>query len=161
MSIKTSDVEFKLRIRQQIEDPIMRKAVANAQERIGANRQKMVDELGHWEDWRDRASQIRDHVLSNLDAYLYQLSEKVTENGGHVYFATRYILQVAQSKNAQKVVKSKSMVTEEIGVNHVLQDAGIQVIETDLGEYILQLDQDPPSHVVVPAIHKDRYQIRR
>lgn len=99
----------------------------------------MVDELGHWEDWRDRASQIRDHVLSNLDAYLYQLSEKVTENGGHVYFAktkedaTRYILQVAQSKNAQKVVKSKSMVTEEIGVNHVLQDAGIQVIETDLG----------------------------
>ena len=79
MSIKTSDVEFKLRIRQQIEDPIMRKAVANAQERIGANRQKMVDELGHWEDWRDRASQIRDHVLSNLDAYLYQLSEKVTE----------------------------------------------------------------------------------
>ena len=76
MSIKTSDVEFKLRIRQQIEDPIMRKAVANAQERIGANRQKMVDELGHWEDWRDRASQIRDHVLSNLDAYLYQLSPK-------------------------------------------------------------------------------------
>ncbi len=132
MSIKTSDVEFKLRIRQQIEDPIMRKAVANAQERIGANRQKMVDELGHWEEWRDRASQIRDHVLSNLDAYLYQLSEKVTENGGHVYFAktkedaTRYILQVAQSKNAQKVVKSKSMVTEEIGVNHVLQDAGIR-----------------------------------
>ena len=84
MSIKTSDVEFKLRIRQQIEDPIMRKAVANAQERIGANRQKMVDELGHWEDWRDRASQIRDHVLSNLDAYLYQLSEKVTENGGSI-----------------------------------------------------------------------------
>lgn len=58
-------------------------------------------------------------------------------------------------------MKSKSMVTEEIGVNHVLQDAGIQVIETDLGEYILQLDQDPPSHVVVPAIHKDRHQIRR
>lgn len=145
MSIKTSNTDFKTRIRQQIEDPIMRKAVANAQQRIGANRQKMVDELGHWEEWRDRAAQIRDHVLSNLDAYLYQLSEKVTQNGGHVYFAktkedaTRYILQVAQRKNARKVVKSKSMVTEEIGVNHVLQDAGIQVIETDLGEYILQL----------------------
>ena len=130
MSIKTSNTDFKTRIRQQIEDPIMRKAVANAQQRIGANRQKMVDELGHWEEWRDRAAQIRDHVLSNLDAYLYQLSEKVTQNGGHVYFArtkedaTRYILQVAQRKNARKVVKSKSMVTEEIGVNHVLQDAG-------------------------------------
>lgn len=76
MSIKTSNTDFKTRIRQQIEDPIMRKAVANAQQRIGANRQKMVDELGHWEEWRDRAAQIRDHVLSNLDAYLYQLSRK-------------------------------------------------------------------------------------
>lgn len=66
MSIKTSNTDFKTRIRQQIEDPIMRKAVANAQQRIGANRQKMVDELGHWEEWRDRAAQIRDHVLSNL-----------------------------------------------------------------------------------------------
>lgn len=108
MSIKTSDVEFKTRIRQQIDDPIMRKAVANAQGRIGANRQKMVDELGHWEEWRDRASQIRDHVLSNLDAYLYQLSEKVTENGGQVFFAqtkeeaTRYILQVAKAKTRRR-----------------------------------------------------------
>lgn len=167
MFLKTSQVEFKARIRQQIDDPIMRKAVANAQERIGGNRQKMVDELGHWEVWRDHASQVRDHVLQNLDAYLYQLSEKVTENGGHVYFAktkeeaTDYILKVAQAKNAKKVVKSKSMVTEEIGMNPVLEKAGIEVIETDLGEYILQLDQDPPSHVVVPAIHKDRHQIRR
>ncbi|GKW24265.1 iron-sulfur cluster-binding protein [Pectobacterium carotovorum subsp. carotovorum] len=167
MSLKTSNVKFKDRIQTQIHDPIMRKAVANAQERIGANRQKMVDELGHWEAWRDHAAQIREHVLNNLDAYLYQLSEKVTANGGNVYFAktkedaTRYILQVAQAKQAKKVVKAKSMVTEEIGMNHVLQLAGIEVIETDLGEYILQLDQDPPSHVVVPAIHKDRYQIRK
>lgn len=86
MSIKTSNTDFKTRIRQQIEDPIMRKAVANAQQRIGANRQKMVDELGLWEEWRDRAAQIRDHVLSNLDAYLYQL-RKSDANGGHVYFA--------------------------------------------------------------------------
>lgn len=167
MSLKTSEVKFKDRIRVQLDDTVMRKAVANAQARIGANRQKMVDELGHWEAWRERAEQIRDHVLDNLDAYLYQLTEKVTANGGKVYFAktkedaTRYILQVAQAKNAKKVVKAKSMVTEEIGMNHALQDAGIQVVETDLGEYILQLDRDPPSHVVVPAIHKDRTQIRR
>ncbi|UJR54756.1 LutB/LldF family L-lactate oxidation iron-sulfur protein [Dickeya zeae] len=167
MYLKTSDVAFKARIKQQIDDPIMRNAVANAQERIGANRQKMVDELGHWEDWRERASQIREHVLANLDAYLYQLSERVSANGGHVFFAktkedaTDYILRVAQSKQAKKVVKAKSMVTEEIGMNHVLQEAGIQVIETDLGEYILQLDGDPPSHIVVPAIHKDRHQIQR
>lgn len=167
MFLKTSDIDFKTRIRQQIDDPVMRKAIADAQERIGANRQKMVEELGHWEAWRERASQIRNHVLDNLDAYLYQLSEKVTENGGHVFFAatkeeaTQYILQVAQAKRAKKIVKSKSMVTEEIGMNHVLQQAGIEVIETDLAEYILQLDGDAPSHIVVPAIHKDRQQIRR
>ncbi|EPH0092681.1 LutB/LldF family L-lactate oxidation iron-sulfur protein [Pluralibacter gergoviae] len=167
MFLKTSDIDFKTRIRRQIDDPVMRKAIAGAQERIGANRQKMVEELGHWEAWRERASQIRNHVLDNLDAYLYQLSEKVTENGGHVFFAatkeeaTQYILQVAQAKRAKKIVKSKSMVTEEIGMNHVLQQAGIEVIETDLAEYILQLDGDAPSHIVVPAIHKDRQQIRR
>lgn len=167
MYLKTSDVAFKKRIRQQINDPIMRQAVAKAQARIGENRQKMVDELGHWEAWRERAAQIREHVLDNLDAYLYQLSEKVQQNGGHVFFAktkeeaTDYILQVAQAQRARKVVKSKSMVTEEIGMNAALQAAGIEVIETDLGEYILQLDHDAPSHVVVPAIHKDRQQIRR
>ncbi|ULR32584.1 LutB/LldF family L-lactate oxidation iron-sulfur protein [Dickeya fangzhongdai] len=167
MYLKTSNLPFRERIRQQIDDPIMRQAVANAQERIGANRQKMVDELGQWDVWRTRAAQIRAHVLDNLDAYLYQLSEQVTANGGKVFFAatredaTRYILQVTQAKQARKVVKSKSMVTEEIGMNAVLQDAEIEVVETDLGEYILQLDKDAPSHVVVPAIHKDRHQIQR
>ena len=73
----------------------------------------------------------------------------MTENGGHVYFAktaedaTRYICNVAKQKNAKKIVKSKSMVTEEIGMNKTLQNEGIEIIETDLGEYILQLDNDP------------------
>lgn len=166
MYLKTSNTQFKERLRTQIQDPIMRKAVADAQERIGNNRQKMIDELGCWEEWRARAEQIRQHVLNNLDAYLYQLSEKVTQNGGHVFFAktkeeaTNYILKIAKEKNAKKIVKSKSMVTEEIGMNLTLQNAGISVIETDLGEYILQLGNEPPSHVVVPAIHKNRHQIR-
>nr|WP_174674055.1 LutB/LldF family L-lactate oxidation iron-sulfur protein [Pasteurella oralis] len=167
MSIKTSHLQFKPRINEEIHNEIMRKAVVMAQERIGANRQKMVEELGHWEEWRDLAKEIRNHVIENLDAYLYQLSEKVTQNGGHVYFAataeeaTNYIKQVAKAKNAKKIVKSKSMVTEEIGMNHVLEAEGIKVIETDLGEYILQVAEDKPSHIVVPAIHKDRHQIRK
>lgn len=166
MYLKTSKIDFRPRISAEMQDEIMRRNVSMAQERIGANRQKMVEELGNWEQWRDQAEEIRNHVLANLDAYLYQLSEKVTENGGHVFFArtceqaTDYILKVAQSKQAKKIVKSKSMVTEEIGMNHVLQQAGITVVETDLGEYILQLDEDPPSHIVVPAIHKDRHQIQ-
>jgi L-lactate dehydrogenase complex protein LldF len=132
MSLKTSNIDFKPRLEHEMKDTIMRNAVTMAQERIGANRANMVQELGHWEDWRDRAEQIRDHVLANLDAYLYQLSEKVSENGGHVYFAktaeeaTRYICQVAKDKNAKKVVKSKSMVTEEIGMNSALQAEGIE-----------------------------------
>ncbi|HGN2348549.1 TPA: LutB/LldF family L-lactate oxidation iron-sulfur protein [Proteus mirabilis] len=167
MSLKTSSLPFKTLIDRQVHDQIMQKAVANAQETIGRNRQKMVDELGHWEDWRDRAAQIRDHVLANLDAYLYQLSEKIEQHGGHVFFAqtkeeaSQYILNIAKEKKAKKIVKAKSMVTEEIGLNHVLENAGINVIETDLAEFILQQAKDAPSHVVVPAIHKNRAQIRQ
>lgn len=167
MFLKTSNLPFYDRVQQQIDDPVMRHAVANAQDRIGTNRQKMIDELENWPDWRSRAADIRAHVLENLDAYLYQLSEKVSANGGHVFFAdtredaTRYILQIAQQKQARKIVKSKSMVTEEIGMNAALEGAGMEVVETDLGEYILQLAKDAPSHVVVPAIHKDRQQIQR
>ncbi|QOV62143.1 LutB/LldF family L-lactate oxidation iron-sulfur protein [Kosakonia pseudosacchari] len=167
MSLKTSNIPFYDRVQQQIDDPVMRHAVANAQDRIGINRQKMVDELENWPDWRSRAAEIRAHVLDNLDAYLYQLSEKVSANGGHVFFAdtredaTRYILQVAREKQARKIVKSKSMVTEEIGMNAALEAAGMEVVETDLGEYILQLAKDAPSHVVVPAIHRDRHQIQQ
>ena len=167
MSLKTSNLAFKKRVDEQVHNEIMRKAVVKAQETIGANRQKMVDELGHWEEWRDLAKQIRNHVIMNLDAYLYQLSEKVIENGGKVYFAetaeeaTAYIRKVALEKNAKKIVKSKSMVTEEIGMNHVLEAEGIKVVETDLGEYLLQIAGDKPSHIVVPAIHKDRHQIRK
>ncbi|EXI61286.1 amino acid dehydrogenase [Mannheimia granulomatis] len=165
--LQTNTLPFKQRIEQQVNNEIVRKALVKAQETIGANRQRMVDELGNWEEWRDAAKQIRNHVLANLDAYLYQLSEKITQNGGKVFFAetaeeaTDYIKKVAKEKNAKKIVKSKSMVTEEIGMNHVLEAEGIKVVETDLGEYLLQIVGDKPSHIVVPAIHKDRHRIRQ
>ncbi|QLB18302.1 LutB/LldF family L-lactate oxidation iron-sulfur protein [Mannheimia granulomatis] len=165
--LQTNTLPFKQRIEQQVNNEIVRKALVKAQETIGANRQRMVDELGNWEEWRDAAKQIRNHVLANLDAYLYQLSEKVAQNGGKVFFAetaeeaTDYIKKVAKEKNAKKIVKSKSMVTEEIGMNHVLEAEGIKVVETDLGEYLLQIVGDKPSHIVVPAIHKDRHRIRQ
>ncbi|HGO5823989.1 TPA: LutB/LldF family L-lactate oxidation iron-sulfur protein [Mannheimia haemolytica] len=165
--LQTNTLPFKQRVEQQVNNEIVRKALVKAQETIGANRQRMVDELGNWEEWRDDAKAIRNHVLANLDAYLYQLSEKVTQNGGHVFFAetaeeaTDYIKSVAKAKNAKKIVKSKSMVTEEIGMNHVLEAEGIKVVETDLGEYLLQIVGDKPSHIVVPAIHKDRHRIRQ
>src|SRR5690606_41187373 len=111
------------------------------------------EQLGNWEEWRSLAEEIRSHTLENLDYYLHMLSENVAKRGGHVFFAetaeeaTDYIKQVVQSKQAKKIVKSKSMVTEEINLNAVLQAIGCEVVETDLGEYILQLNEDPPSHI--------------
>ncbi|MDO6541272.1 LutB/LldF family L-lactate oxidation iron-sulfur protein [Photobacterium sanguinicancri] len=167
MSMKTSNVKFKDRIKVQMKDDFMRKSVANAQTRMYANRQKAADKLGNWEEWREMGMDIRNHVLENLDYYLHQLSESVEKNGGQVFFAhtaeeaTSYVESIIQAKNAKKVVKSKSMVTEEINLNHVIERNGCEVVETDLGEYILQVDDcDPPSHIVVPALHKNRYQIR-
>ena len=103
MSLKTSNLAFKKRVETQIENEMMRKAIVKAQETIGANRQRMVDELGNWEEWRDDAKQIRNHVLANLDAYLYQLSEKVTQNGGHVFFAPGSQHQCARAQEQGNV----------------------------------------------------------
>ncbi|WP_318440979.1 LutB/LldF family L-lactate oxidation iron-sulfur protein [Photobacterium leiognathi] len=167
MSMKTSNQKFKDRIHVKMKDESMRAAVANAQERMFKNRAIAAEKLGNWEEWREMGMDIRNHVLENLDYYLQQLSDNVEQNGGHVYFAataedaTNYIEKIIQQKNAKKVVKSKSMVTEEIGMNHVIQRNNCEVIETDLGEYILQVDDcDAPSHIVVPALHKNRTQIR-
>ncbi|WP_305838059.1 LutB/LldF family L-lactate oxidation iron-sulfur protein [Photobacterium leiognathi] len=167
MSMKTSNQKFKDRIHVKMKDESMRAAVANAQERMFKNRAIAAEKLGNWEEWREMGMDIRNHVLENLDYYLQQLSDNVEKNGGHIYFAataedaTNYIEKIIQQKNAKKVVKSKSMVTEEIGMNHVIQRNNCEVIETDLGEYILQVDDcDAPSHIVVPALHKNRTQIR-
>ncbi len=167
MSMKISTTDFKERVDKGIQDSFMRGAVVGAQERMGTRRLDATIELGNWEEWRMHGEEIRKHVLDHLDYYLEQLSENVAKRGGHVFFAqtaeqaNEYIREVIKEKNAKKVVKAKSMVTEEIHLNQCLEDAGCEVIETDLGEYILQVDDhDPPSHIVVPALHKNKEQIR-
>ncbi|USK45889.1 LutB/LldF family L-lactate oxidation iron-sulfur protein [Cytobacillus oceanisediminis] len=167
MAMKIGTNNFKDRVDSGISNSFMRGAVSGAQERLQTRRLDAAAELGNWEEWRSLSEEIRQHVLENLDFYLYQLSENVAKRGGHVYFAetaeeaSAYIREVIEKKNARKVVKSKSMVTEEIHLNASLEEAGCQVIETDLGEYILQVDDhDPPSHIVAPALHKNKEQIR-
>lgn len=166
MSLKISDLNVKQRIAKEISDQVLRKNLVKAQTVIGDNRAKMVEELGHFPEWRELAKEVRNHVIANLDAYLYQLSENVERNGGNVFFAKDaqeardYIRQVCEKRNAKKVVKAKSMVTEEIGLNEVLEKDGIKVLETDLGEFVLQIVGDRPSHIVVPAIHLGRDEIR-
>lgn len=166
MSIKISETPYKERIDQGIDNDFMRQAVPSAQGRFRDGRLTQAEELGNWEDWRQLGSEIRSHTLENIDYYLYQLSEEVEKRGGNVFFAetaeeaNEYIENVVKKKEAKKVVKTKSMVTEEIGLNQTLEQTGAEVVESDLGEWILQLDEDPPSHIVTPALHKNRQQIQ-
>ncbi|WNS75762.1 LutB/LldF family L-lactate oxidation iron-sulfur protein [Bacillus sp. DTU_2020_1000418_1_SI_GHA_SEK_038] len=167
MPMKIGTDDFNNRVDAGIQNAFMRGAVASAQDNLRARKLIAAEELGNWEEWRSHGEEIRQHVLENLDSYLYQLSETVSNRGGHVFFAktadeaNEYIRGVIEKKNAKKVVKSKSMVTEEINLNACLENAGCEVIETDLGEYILQLDDhDPPSHIVGPAMHKNKEQVR-
>lgn len=166
MSIRIGNGSFDSRVQKGIDNDFMLNSVASAQTRFRDGRMNAADELGNWEEWRSLGEEIRTHTLQHLDYYLQQLSDNVSKRGGHVFFAetadeaNRYIQEVVKRKNGKKVVKSKSMVTEEIGLNKALQDIGTEVVETDLGEWILQLDGDAPSHIVTPALHLNRNQIR-
>lgn len=168
MSIKTSDRPLHDRIKTELENKFMRSAIANAQDFLNQKRVDVFEELGNYQQWRDQASAIRIHVLENLDYYLDQFSRNAEKSGARVYFAqtaeeaTSRALEICKAKQASKVVKSKSMVTEEVGLNEVLERAAMEVIETDLGEYLLQIDDhDKPSHIVVPALHKNRDRIQQ
>jgi L-lactate dehydrogenase complex protein LldF len=122
-------------------------------------------ELPDGEALRDRARQIKAHTINHLDAYLVQLEEKVKSLGGHVHWARtgdeacRIILDIAHHNGVRRVVKSKSMATEEIHLNAAFEREGVEAVETDLGEYIVQLADEPPSHILAPAIHKSKADI--
>lgn len=168
MPIKISNNRFKDIVHSNLQDQFMRSSMSGAQDGLRLSRLKIINELGDWEEWRSHGEEIRKHVLENLDYYLNELSENVEKLGGYVYFAetaeeaNRYIEDVARKKKAKKVVKSKSMVTEEIGLNKHLEAIGIEVVETDLAEVILQMDNnDPPSHIITPALHKSKEDIRK
>ena len=116
----------------------------------------------NWSDLQERGRAIKAHTLENLDIYLRMAEENVRKSGGRVFFArdseeaTRYVTELATSRGVRTVVKSKSMVSEEMGLNEKLEAAGIESVETDLGEYIIQLAGEAPFHIIAPAIHKSR-----
>jgi L-lactate dehydrogenase complex protein LldF len=140
-------------------------AVQQATGRFVGNRQARVAELPQWEDLRQAASQIRLHTLENLDFYLEKLSAQVEAAGGKVHWAAdaaearQIALDIANRHGARLAVKSKSMATEEIGLNHAFEQAGIEALETDLGEFIIQLAGTGPSHIIVPAVHLTKEEI--
>lgn len=123
--------------------------------------------LRHYAALRDRAAQIRQHTLDHLPQYLEQFVERATALGATVHFAAdadaacATVCDIAVRRGLKLAVKSKSMTTEEVHLNDALLAAGVRVVETDLGEFIVQIDRDRPSHIITPIIHKDRRQVAR
>ena len=115
-----------------------------------------------WEEMRDRARAIKAHTMDHLDYYLEMVEANVIKAGGRVFFArdaeaaSRYVIDLAHSRGVKIAVKSKSMLSEEMGLNHQLAEEGIEPVETDLGEYIIQLADETPFHIIAPAIHKSK-----
>ncbi len=151
-------------------DSQVRKNVRHATGVIQGKRAKVVEEMGDWQALRESGRQIREHTMRYLDAYLTEFEVNCTRAGGTVHWARdaaeaqQIVVALAKESAARagqrEVIKIKSMTTEEIRLNEALESAGIHPIETDLAELIIQLGKDQPSHIVVPALHKNRQQIR-
>lgn len=144
----------------------MRKNVGHAIDVIQAKRAKLVAEKTDWQELRESASAIRMHVLENLGHYLTQFEERCTANGGVVHWAAnaeearQITLAILREEQANEVIKIKTMTSAEIQLNPFLEENGIKAYETDLAEIILQLGEQEPSHIVVPALHVNRSQVR-
>ena len=148
-----------------LENNVLQGALKRATDTFIERRREAITSVADWEALRQRARQVKEHTINHLDYYLEQLVTKVEAHGGKVFWArtgddvSKYIIDLARARGVKSVVKSKSMATEEIELNHALEAAGVRPVETDLGEYIIQLAHEKPSHIIVPAIHKTRAQI--
>ncbi|MFI1767030.1 LutB/LldF family L-lactate oxidation iron-sulfur protein [Streptomyces sp. NPDC020800] len=152
--------------REAVHNATLRGNLRHATHTIRAKRARAVAELSDWDRLREAGRVIKDHTLRHLDRYLVQLEESVTAAGGTVHWAAdadeanRIVTELVKATGESEVVKVKSMATQEIGLNEALQAEGIRAYETDLAELIVQLGRDRPSHILVPAIHRNRGEIR-
>lgn len=157
---------FPTAARTALSDTQLRHNLSKATTTIRDKRAGAVAELDDWEQLRQSAAAIKDEVLTHLDTYLVRLEDAVTARGGVVHWArnaeeaNRIVLDLVHARQTDEVVKVKSMTTAEIGLNEALEAGGIQAVETDLAELIVQLGNDRPSHLLVPAIHRNRAQIK-
>lgn len=146
-------------------DARLQESLENVYNNFYQNRLSAASATEGWEEQRDRGKAIKDHTIANLDYYLDMLATNVERNGGHVFFAkdaaeaNKYVLDLARKESVRTVIKSKSMVSEEMGLNEALEGEGIETVETDLGEYIIQLAGETPYHLIAPAIHKSKEQV--
>src|SRR5699024_7697287 len=144
----------------------LRKNISHATGTIRQKRQQAVDELPDWEELREAGRALKTQTMLHMDKYLLQLEQSVQEAGGKVHWArdaeeaNRIITDLVKEQQTEEVVKVKSITTDEIELNKALAEEEIQAFETDLAELIVQLGEDKPSHILVPAIHKNRAEIR-
>ncbi len=149
-----------------LRNPQLRKNVAHAIDVIQGKRAKLVAEKADWQELRTAAAAIRSHALDNLGFYLEQFEARCTVAGGHVHWAAdaaearQIILDLLRQEGASEVIKIKTMTSAEIQLNPFLEASGVRTYETDLAEIILQLGDQEPSHIVVPALHINRAQVR-
>jgi L-lactate dehydrogenase complex protein LldF len=158
--------DFRAGARAALENPQLRRNLAVATRTIQERRAEAVGERPDWEELREAGRTLKRRVLRHLDDYLVQFEAAVESAGGSVHWARdaeeagRVVTGLVQATGAREVVKVKSLTTDEIDLNETLDMAGIGVVETDLAELICQLAGEEPSHILVPAIHKNRREIR-
>ena len=157
--------QFKENAHRALADPQLQQAMAALRVGFQGRRRAAIEHLPEFEALRDSARDIKNHTLAHLDLYLEAYEKKVTEAGGHVHYARdaaearAIVLDIARKRGARTVTKGKSMISEEIALNDALDAAGIVPIETDLGEYIIQLRGEIPSHIIGPAVHLTKEQV--
>jgi L-lactate dehydrogenase complex protein LldF len=163
--MKSTSAAFKQNAALALHDDGLQGALAKIKFGFVANRAKARANLPEFDTLRDQARGIKEHTLAHLDLYLEAYERQVRAQGGHVHWARNAaeardtILKLCQQAGARSVTKGKSMVGEEIAINEHLEAAGIETVETDLGEYLIQIRHEPPSHIIAPAIHLTKAQV--
>ena len=157
--------DFAAKSTEAMADPQLQEALGILRTHSIPNRNKAAAGLPEFEALRDNARDLKNHILGHLDQYLLQFEEQVQKSGGHVHWcadaesARRVVLELCRNAGAKTVTKGKTMVGEEVGINDFLEANGIEPVETDLGEYIIQLRNEPPSHIIAPAFHLSKEQV--
>ncbi|MAZ03458.1 MAG: iron-sulfur cluster-binding protein [Sneathiella sp.] len=156
---------FKKGAHEALHDENIQSAFSRVKSGFPLARARAAGELPEFEGLRDEARDLKNHILQNLDYYLEYFEDQVLLQGGRVHWCSSYteardvVLAICKEANAKTVTKGKSMITEEMALNDHLEKNGIEPIETDLGEYIIQLAHEYPSHIIAPALHKTKEQV--
>ncbi len=163
--VEITSPRFKDNARGALADPQLQRALGHVERGFIERRAAAAAKLPEFDALRDRARDIKNHTLAHLDLYLEAYEKRVIEAGGHVHWAADagqardIVLDICRRVGAKRVTKGKSMISEEIALNPFLEERGMEVVETDLGEYIIQLRGEHPSHIIAPAVHVNKDEV--